>query len=198
VSRDAGGTDAAVTERDGTGPALGTRSDADPVDRSPTRASAAVALVAAVLAAGFAGAAVEFAGSVGSVGVALIGYGLYTGERKRVDHGTVALVFAVVVAGLNGAGPRVTVPAALCAVVAWDAGGYAITLGRQLGREADTGRAELAHVGLTVGVGAAGVLLAGGAFLAATGGAPTLAVIALFSGALALVVAVSSGDDRDG
>ena len=164
--------------------------EADPIDRSPTRPSAAVAVAAAVASVGILAAFSEPAGLVAVPGVPLVAFGLYRRERRWVGYGAVALVVGVALTGAVGAGPRVTVPAALCALLAWDAGGYAITLGEQLGRAADTARAELVHAGLTVAVGAAGVLLATGPYLAARGERPALAVVLLFAGALALLAAV--------
>jgi len=165
--------------------------DRETVDRPPTLVSAAIAVGAALLAAGFTGAHTGVAGQIGVAGVALVGYGLFAGEYRWIDYGTVALVCSVVVVGAVGAGPRVTVPAALCAVLAWDTGGYAVRLGRELGRESETARAELVHAGLTLAVGTTAVLVAAGGYLLVTGAAPTLAVLLLFCGALALLLAVS-------
>lgn len=172
--------------------------DPEPVDRSPTVVSAAISVLAALLATGFAGAHTGVAGNVGAAGVALVGYGLFAGEHRWIDYGTAALVCAVVVVGATGAGPRVTVPAALCAVLAWDTGGYAVRLGEELGREADTARAELVHAGLTLAVGTTAVLVAAGGYLLVSGEAPTLAVLLLFCGALAVLVAVGERLEDDG
>jgi len=171
--------------------------DPESVDRSPTLVSAAIAVLAALFAAGVAGAHTDVAGNVGAAGVALVGYGLFAGEHRWIDYGTVALVCAVVVVGASGGEPRVTVPIALCAVLAWDTGGYAVRLGHELGREADTARAELVHAGLTLAVGVTAILVAVGGYLAVSGEAPTLAVLLLFCGALAVLVAVSTRQDDD-
>lgn len=198
------GTDRSTAPADGPGLAGADEApdrptpDPDPVDRSSTVVSAGISVLAALLAAGFAGAHTGVAGQIGVTGVALVGYGLFASEHRWIDYGTVALVCGVAVAGATGAGPRVTVPAALCAVLAWDTGGYAVRLGAELGREADTARAELVHAGLTLAVGVTAVFVAVGGYLVVSGEAPTLAVLLLFCGALALLVAVGERLEDDG
>lgn len=174
--------------------ARGTDRDAgsSTVDRSPARLSAGLAILAALLAVGIVGARVEVALYVGSAGVVLVAFGTLAGARARVGQGVLVLFAAITVAGATGLDPGSMVPATLCALLALDAGGYGITVGEQLGRAADTRRAELVHATLTVAVGAIGATIGYGAFLAAAGDQPTLAVVLLFAGAAALVAAVGS------
>jgi hypothetical protein len=75
-------------------------------------------------------------------------------------------------------------------LLVWDAGSFGVTLGREIGSRAPTGRAELVHVGGTVVVGLVGVLVAAG--VTRLSGGPVqqspAAVVALVSVLLGIVL----------
>lgn len=158
------------------------------IDHSPARVSGALAFGAAVLgtlALAVSGPALL----VSALGVVVLGIGLYRGSQAVVTLGAAGLFCGVLIAGLAGASPEVVLVATAATVVSWDAAGFAIDLGEELGRAAETTRAELVHVGVSALV--ATVAAAGGVFVyRLTGGGPALAPIVLFGGTVVLVIAL--------
>lgn len=160
----------------------------DDLDRGPTRTSAAISTVAALLAVALLGPG--FVQAVSVPGAILVGIGCVVGSRKAVDYGVLCLVAGIALIGVGGAPPERLVPCTLLAILAWDAGGYGIGLGEQLGRAAETRRAEVVHSALTLGVGAAGASIGYGAFRSTAGGRPVLALALLLAGAVTIAIAV--------
>jgi hypothetical protein len=156
------------------------------ITRRPTAVSGTLAVVAAT-AVVLVGALVSVpAVAAGSLGLVATGVAVTYGGRWLADLGGAALVLATVVAGLSGSEPA-TLACAVGTVLAWDLANNAIGMGQQLGREADTARAELVHAGASLGVGA---LTAGTSFVvyrAASGGQPVTAVFFLTLAALVLI-----------
>ncbi|WP_415380600.1 hypothetical protein [Halosimplex sp. TS25] len=114
--------------------------------------------------AGATAAATGLAGGVTGAGVTALGTlvllaGVRTANHRVVDVGGLLAFVGVVFAALgNAAEPAVLVGTA-ASVVAWDAGGNAVSLGEQLGAQADTARAETLHAatGALVGLVSAGI-----------------------------------------
>ena len=135
---------------------------AEGFDDDPAWLSGRLALVAAVGSVALAGVASPLGGALGAVGLLAVTAGVTRGSAGAVAAGALGLFGGVVLGGLAGGGPFVLAGAALGAVLAWDLGEQAVTVGRQVGRAADTRRGELVHAGasLLVGVASAGVVLA--------------------------------------
>jgi hypothetical protein len=164
------------------------RHTATTVDRSPARLSAALAL-GGVLVALAASAVSVLALLVGGGGVVAVAVGVLRGSRAALGVGVAGLFAGALLAGVLGGGPVRLLVAVAATAFAWDAGENAIGVGEQLGRAADTARAELVHAGASAGLltTAAGVGLL--AFALAGGGSP-LALVALLLGAVLLVAAL--------
>jgi hypothetical protein len=100
------------------------------------------------------------------------------------------LLLTTVVAGMAAAPVPVTLACTVGSVVAWDVATNAVELGEQMGREADTTRAEVTHALTTAGVGVVLAAASYGLYVLSGGGQPVGAVIALLVGALALLSAL--------
>lgn len=123
----------------------------------------------------------------GLLGLAVLLAGLLpvrTGwERTLVNVGAALLFVGVVTSGVvRGASDLGLLLAGVATVLAWDLGEQAVSLGAQVGRQARTRRAALAHGG--------GTLVAGGVVLAAALGVAALDVQGLsLTGFVVLLVA---------
>jgi len=156
------------------------------LDRSPARVSAGIAIGFALLGA-FTLPSTVLVG-IGLLGALLIGTGAVQGTRRMVGYGTLLLLGGVLIGGSQGAPPEPLVLCTLLALLAWDAGRYGITIGEQLGREADTTHIELAHSALNTGLGAASAGLGYAMYRVVTGGQPAVALLLLLFGAVILTV----------
>ncbi|MFB6250106.1 MAG: hypothetical protein ABEI27_00210 [Halobellus sp.] len=157
--------------------------------RPPTLA-ASLALLAgfiSILALGLASLGALVAGTAGAV---LLAGGLYAASRRVVGFAGGAFLLGILLAGARGAAAEPLLIASLGAVLAWDLGAFAVGVGEQLGREADTARLTVAHAatGLVVGAVGAGVLY--GVFRSTQGGQPVSAVALLLAGVVTLVAAL--------
>ena len=126
--------------------------------------SVAVALAAIVVLVVVAGSPIVAAQFVpGMVGAFVLALGVVPargeGSRRLVKAGT-ALAFVTVCATGIVEKPSLgtLLVAAVAVVLAWDAGEYAVGLGRQLGRRAETYRTEAVHGFGSVAVGIVAVL----------------------------------------
>lgn len=160
----------------------------DVIDRSPPRPSSAVALGVGILGA-LALATSGVAVGLSALGVVAIGIGLYRGSHTAVTLGATGQFCGVLLAGLAGAPPEFLLISIAAAVVAWDVATFAIDLGDELGRAAETGRLELVHTGSSA---ALAVVAAGFGVVVyrLAGGGPALAPVALLCGAVVLAVAL--------
>lgn len=166
-------------------------SDAVPeLTRRPARASSAIAVVALGGAALASAPYSRYVVWSSVLAVALLAVGLVSGSRRSITFGCVALLLGVLAASVAGLPAMPTLASVTATVVAWDAGHQAVGVGEQLGREAETMRAELPHVGATAAVGAAISLGSYAAFLAAPGGLPVSAVALALLGAVSLLAAL--------
>lgn len=162
-----------------------------PVDRSPAGlsrwASAGAGLVA--LAAG--GLYSWPALVTGGLGFLLLVVGLVRGTGGAISAGAFCLFGGPILAGSQGAPVLPVLAGVAFAVLAWDAGGNAISVGRQLGRDADTVRAEAVHLAASAVVGAVVAGVGFGLYRTATGGQPVAALVLLALAAVLLVEALS-------
>ncbi|MFB6141867.1 MAG: hypothetical protein ABEJ30_00830 [Halorientalis sp.] len=166
-----------------------------PVDRSPVRFASGVAVAAALVAALASGLYSLPAFAAGLPGVALVGAGVGVGRRRGtrwvVTVGAAVLLAGVVVAGVFGAPEMVLLLATVATVLAWDAGGTAIDIGRQLGREAESIRVQLVHLGSTAIVGGLTAAIGFGIYRTVTAGQPLTALVLLLVAALLLTETLS-------
>lgn len=157
-------------------------------EAAPARTSTGLAMAAALLAAlGLPTTAALFWGIPGAIGV---GVGTLLGRRRIVSYGAGAILIGVATAGVQDGGASVLVPCTLLALLAWDSGRYGITVGEQLGREAETVRLELTHAALNLGIGTAAVTTGYLVYLAVAGGQSVIALALLLVGAVALVTTI--------
>jgi len=160
------------------------------VDRRPSRTGAGLALAPALVAALAGGLYTWPALLVGAAGLLGLAVGLVRGSRSAVTLGGTGLFAGAVLAGAEGAPVGPVLVGATAAVVAWDVATTAVSVGEQLGRDAETGRLEATHALASAGVGAVTVGLAYGVYLTGAGGRPVAALLFLLVAAVLLVAAL--------
>ena len=161
------------------------------IDRSPARLSRSASIVTGLLALVASGLYSWAALAVGAFGLLLLVIGLVRESTASVTGGAFCLFVGSVVAGAQGAPVGPVLVGVTAAVLAWDVGGSAISVGAQLGRDADTVRLEAVHIAASTVVGA---VVAGTGFWlyrAGAGGKPVLALVLLVVAAVLLVEALS-------
>ena len=160
------------------------------VDRSPPETSRRIAVGAGVVAALSVAPWTPGSLVVSAPGVLALAVGLRRGRRDAVSGGAAVLLLGILLGGAAGAPAWGTLLGAGLALLAWDVGTNAIELGRQIGRDAPTREAEIAHASGTAAVGlcagAAGYAL----FTVAGGGRPMMAVVLLSFAAVLLATAL--------
>lgn len=159
------------------------------IDRRPTSLGRALSASAAVLAVVASGYYSWHALVVATLGAVLVAIGLLLGSHRAVTVGSFGLVAAALFAGVQGAPVLPVLGSVVLAVIAWDVGGYAITIGDQLGREADTHRVEAVHAAATAGVGGLAATAGYAIYLVGTGNQPVAALLFLVLAAVLLVEA---------
>jgi len=187
-----GGASGAV-ERSEVGDAVGregTETDHGPgletvrLDPRPSRTGTALAglvgLVAVVPQA-VGGPAV----AVGGPGLIALVAGLRRGVDRLVSLGVLGLLLGVLIAGAVGVPAELLLVSVAASAVAWDVAAQAVSLGEQVGRGADTARAELVHAAGSAIVATVAVAAAYLVFQAVTGG-PVLALALLLLGGILL------------
>lgn len=145
------------------------------------------------LAAGAVAVLAVVPGGPAAIGAAILGVFLLAGGRYRVDRGWVrlgglVLFLALILAGMNRTPDGLVLLATVAAAVAWDATDNAVASRRQLGRAADTGRAQLVHLGATVVAGGSVAALALLTATVARGRLPAITGIVLVGGAVLLTL----------
>lgn len=164
---------------------------ADPIERKPATVSRQLGTAAAVVAVAAAARYSLGGAAAGLLGLAVFLAGVVVGTRRAVSIGAAGLLSGVLYAGVVGAHPVALLVGVGASVFAWDAGGTAIDLGAQLGREADTVKLEAVHAAGSLVVGTAAAAVGYAVFLTAAGGQP---VAALFLLLLAGVLLLSTLD----
>lgn len=149
-----------------------------------------MSVTAAFLALGVSGFYSWPALAIGTVGLVLFAVGLVRGVNAAVTIGAFGLFAGGIVAGARDVPAVPVLVSVTCSVLAWDVGGSAISIGKQLGREADTRRIEVVHMTAS---GVVGVVTAGvgyGLFRTGTGEQPVAALVFLLIAAVLLVEAL--------
>jgi hypothetical protein len=161
-----------------------------PVSRRPTRLAAGASLAAGVLALA-ASAPYSWTGlALGTGGLLVLSVGVVRGADAAITLGAAGLLAAALAAGARAAPVLPTLAAVTGSVVAWDAGRHAASVGRQLGRDADTRRVELVHVTASVGVGVVAAGLGYTVYATAAGDQPVAALAFSLLAAVLLVEAL--------
>lgn len=160
------------------------------ITRQPTRLSSAAALAAGVLGLGSVGPYSALAVGLAGLGVIVLGGGLLLDSRSLATVGPIGLFAGAVAAGVEDPPVAVILLGVLAAVLAYDFAATAIDLGAQLGREADTRRLELIHVGTSSFVGVAVAVVSVLVYAFGTGGQPISAVVGLLLAVVVLFVAL--------
>ena len=163
----------------------------DPVDRSPARLSATLALLTGLVGV----VATAIAGLLGAIvaapGLLFVFYGVTRGSRRAVTVGSFVLFVGALVGPVTGSdGPAVLVAVAAI-VLAWDLGEHAINVGAQLGREADTRNGEVAHAAASTVIGAGAAALGYLLYVVASGQKPLTALVLLLFSAIVLTSLLS-------
>lgn len=160
------------------------------ISRAPARLSSGGSILAAFIALVTSGFYSWAALTVGTVGLLLLAVGLVRGANAGVTVGAFALFMGGVLAGVQNAPVMSVLISVTFSVLAWDAGGSAISIGKQLGREADTRRIEVVHMTASSIVGVATVGAGYGLYQIGTGGHPVTALVFLLVAAVLLVEAL--------
>lgn len=157
------------------------------VDRGPVALSRSLSAFAGVLALVTSGFYSWIGLSIGVVGLVVLTVGLVRGETPVVTVGSFGLFLGTVVTGAQGAPVAPVLAGVVLAVVAWDVGGNAISIGQQLGRSAGTVRIELLHAGASLAVGTLSAGIGYGVYWFGASGQPVPAVVFLLLGAVLLI-----------
>lgn len=160
------------------------------INRSPTRLSSWVAVSAAFVALGSSGFYSWPALGIGTAGFVLLVVGVVRGMPGGVTIGAFGLFMGAIIAGVRGVPVIPVLISVTTAVLAWDIGGSAISIGNQLGRDADTTRIETVHITASMSVGVVTTGVGYGLYQTGTGGQPVAAVIFLLIAAVLLVEAL--------
>ena len=154
------------------------------LDPRPTRTGTAVAGLVGLVAV-----ATQAVGGpavlLGGTGLLALVLGLRAGVRPAVSLGVLGLFLGVLVAGAVGVPTELLLVSAAASAVAWDVADQALSLGEQVGRGADTARAELVHAAGSALVASVAVAAAYLVFSAVAGG-PVLALALLLLGGVLL------------
>ncbi|WP_121821959.1 DUF7519 family protein [Halostella salina] len=156
------------------------------IDRRPPVHSGVAAVVVASLCTAVVGLFSLYATPFAALAIVTATVTTFAGWRRAAALTGVLLFLAAMVAGFLSAPDAVVVVIAGGAVVAWDLLDNAIGLGEQVGREADTSRAELAHAAGSVGVGVVVTVVSYGLYRVSGGGQPLSALVLLLLGVVAL------------
>ena len=157
------------------------------IDRRPARRLVGVSVAAAFVSAGTAAAYGALAVVPGTVAMIAVLVGLTRDSRRAFEAGVALLLATALLAGLEGVAPVPLLVGVGAALVAWDTGAKAFSIGRQLGRGTDTTGLERFHAGVAIGVG---VVSAGTGYAVyrLVGGAFPLAAVVLIALAAGLLV----------
>lgn len=134
----------------------------------------------------------------GSCGLLLIAAGVFSSRSGPVTAGVLVQVAGLILAGLNGLSPTAVLFGLATALIAWDTGQFAITVGEQVGVENVSMRTELIHAGATALVVGATAVVAHGIFSVVADGQPFAALAALAVAALLLVLAIRNTIETPG
>lgn len=157
------------------------------IDRDPAQHSSLVAGFGAVVAFGLSAFYSWLALAIGAVGLALVLVGLFRGLYTAVTVGAFGLFVGAVLAGVETTAVGPVLISVTAAVLAWDIGTNAISVGEQLGRAADTRRLEAVHIAASTGVGVVTCSIAYGLYVTGTSDQPLTALFFLLIAAVLLL-----------
>lgn len=157
------------------------------ITRKPSRFGTGVALTFAFVSVVATATASTLGAGAALAGLLALAAGLGIASQRVVGFGGTLLLVGVLTGGYTGASPEPLLVAGLTGVLAFDAATNALGIGKQLGRESSTMRAELVHSAASLGFGAAATVVGYGVYAAAGGGQPLAALLLLAGGAVALV-----------
>ncbi|MFC7116403.1 hypothetical protein ACFQH2_17635 [Natronoarchaeum sp. GCM10025703] len=157
------------------------------VDRDPARLSSLLSGSAAVVAFGVSAFYSWPALVVGAVGLVLVVVGLVRGLYNAVTLGAFGLFVGAILAGMQTAAVSPVLISVTAAVLAWDIGTNAISIGSQLGRDANTRRIEVVHVVASTGVGVVTSSVGYGLYVTGIGNQPITALFFLLIAAVLLL-----------
>ncbi|MFC6904017.1 DUF7519 family protein [Halalkalicoccus tibetensis] len=157
------------------------------IDRSPAPLGRRLSLAAALVALLSSGLYSWLALALGAIGFLTLSVGLVRGTDRPVTLGAAGLASGTLAAGVEGAPAPVVLVSVVAAIVAWDVAGNALGVGRQLGREAETRRAEAVHAAASAAVGLATAGAGYGLYRAGTGEQPVAALVFLLVAAVLLL-----------
>lgn len=167
------------------------------VDRSPSRLGRLASIGAGVLALASSGLYSWPAFAAGILGLSLLLVGLVRGSNGFVTGGAFVLFLGGILAGAGGAPVLPVLVGVTAAVLAWDLGRSAISIGSQLGRRADTVRLEAVHIASSTVLGAVVAGVGFGLYRVGTGDQPVAALVLLAIAAALLVEALGYGSVRN-
>lgn len=157
------------------------------IDRSPAPLGRRLSLVVGLVAVLSGGLYSWLALALGATGFLTLSVGLVRGTDRPVTIGAAGLAGGALAAGVEGAPVPAVLISVVAAIVAWDVAGNALGVGRQLGREAETGRLEAVHAATSAAVGLATAGAGYGLYRAGTGEQPVAALVFLLVAAVLLL-----------
>lgn len=155
-----------------------------PVDRSPAKLSATIALVAGLVAVVATAVAGPLGAAVAAPGLLLVLHGVTRGSRRSVTVGSFVLFAGALVGPAVGTDSPAVLVAVAATVLTWDVGEHAVNVGEQLGREADTRNGEVAHAAASTVLGAGATALGYLLYVSAGEGQPLTALVLLLFSAI--------------
>lgn len=122
--------------------------------------------------------------AIGTLGIIIFVIGVLNSTRKILSIGTSFLFIGIIAGGIFQTPTELLLIGMTAVVLSWDTGEQAINIGEQLGRDANTQRAELSHFANSTLVGIIAVLSGYIMFRIASGGQPVIALILLLFAAI--------------
>lgn len=159
------------------------------LDRGPTTVSSLTSVGSSLVVALAVGSWYWPGLFVVAPGVGCVLLGLYRRSRTLLGGGLACFVVGAVLAALAGVPVEPLLLGSASAVLAWDAGERAITVGEQLGRTASTARIELLHATATAFVGSWSVGITYLAFSRLSVSYPLSSIVLLCIGVVSLLYA---------
>jgi len=159
--------------------------------RRPARRSLLVSAVAGTAATTLAAPGSPAAALLCALGTAVLLAGVASARHGLVDGGGLVAFLGIVFAATNGATAGPVVFGTTATVVAWDAGGNAISIGRQLGNRVDSTRVEVVHAVAGAAVGLVTALVGLMLFRVGPTRQPVTTLFVLLLAAVLLVAALN-------
>ncbi|SDK62179.1 DUF7519 family protein [Natronorubrum texcoconense] len=132
--------------------------------------------------------------SIATVAWLLVGLALVVSDRQILSIATAGLVLGGFVAAGDGARLIAVLVGVTAAVLAWDIGNNAISIGRQLGPDASTARIEYVHATASLVAGLCIIAITYLSSLLFTGPQPLIVVVYLLLAAGLITVVLSLRD----